>query len=217
MKRNCLLSFLCIIFVVTTWATDEMSLSKALSFTKTATKTSQIILVVGDELSTWNKNASGTWKMVLSSKSGHGKNGFSRNRHEGDGTTPIGSFPILYAFGFDDHSNIAMDYRKITQNSYLSCERDETYNTWVESETQIDGEHLIDYYQYKYAMNIGFNINPTIHGKGTAIFLHIKSYDHWYTAGCISVPENIMKQIFFWAKNGTYIIIVEDESKILEF
>ena len=176
--------------------------------TKTAQMTDQIILVVDHDLTLWNKNVDGSWQMALNSYCGYGKNGMSSNRHAGDKTTPIGSFPILYAFGLVDNPGTAMQYLKITPQSYLSGE-EATYNTWVESDRPLyDSEHLIDYYQYKYAMNIGFNVNPTIYGRGAAIFLHCKSYDRWWTAGCVSVPEDIMLKLLKQSHNGVYIIIV---------
>jgi L,D-peptidoglycan transpeptidase YkuD (ErfK/YbiS/YcfS/YnhG family) len=211
------------ILAVFAWCADDVKIDEAklapkIAATQTATKTDQIMLVAGDEFSAWQKSPKG-WKMIASSMSGHGKNGFSRDRKEGSGTTPVGSFPLLYAFGTAEKSLGSMDYRQITPNSYLSGEADATYNTWVESEKPLSGdsEHLIDYYQYEWAMNIGFNVYPVVPGRGSAIFFHIKSLDHWYTAGCVSVPKDVMVKMIKWAKNGAYIIIVEDYSKLSEF
>ena len=89
-----------------------------------------------------------------------------------------------------------------------------TYNQWVESTRPVAGEHLISYYQYKYAMAIGFNRNPTIYKKGSAIFLHCKSYDHWSTAGCVSVEESVMKRLLIMSRNGVYMIIVRNQNEI---
>ena len=156
---------------------DKSIMSVVVEKTPTAKLTDQIILVIDHNLSLWNKQTDDRWTMEFESYCGYGKNGFSSNRHEGDKTTPIGAFPILYAFGLSDNPGTEMTYKKITPQSYLSGEED-TYNQWVESDRPLEGsEHLIDYYQYKYAMNIGFNINPTIFGRGAAIFLHCKSTD----------------------------------------
>ena len=186
---------------------DKSIMSVIVEKMSTAQLTDQIIFVVDHNLSLWNKQTDGRWTMELESYCGYGKNGFSADRHEGDMTTPIGSFPILYAFGLGDNPGTEMKYRKITPKSYLSGE-EETYNQWVESDKALKGsEHLIDYYQYKYAMNIGFNIDPTVFGRGAAIFLHCKSTDHWWTAGCVSVPEEVMLNLLQKCKNGAYIVI----------
>ena len=184
--------------------------------TQTAKKTSQIILVVDHNLSFWEKNGAGNWIRKLSVYCGYGSNGLNDDRHEGDRTTPIGSFPILHGFGTADNPGSTLQYRKVTRNSYWSGEYS-TYNTWVESARPIGGEHLIDYYQYKYAMAIGFNRNPTVYKKGSAIFLHCKSYDHWSTAGCVSVEESVMKKLLQMSRNGVYMIIVKSQSDITAY
>ena len=194
---------------------DKSIMSDIISKTQTAQKTNQIIFVVDHNLSFWNKNSNG-WTMDFESYCGYGKNGFSINRHSGDQTTPIGSFPMLYAFGLVDNPGTEMTYKKITPRSYLSGE-ESTYNQWIESDVApYDSEHLIDYYQYKYAMNIGFNINPTIYGRGAAIFLHCKSDDRWWTAGCVSVSEDVMLKLLQKSRDGLYIIIVPNLEYLTE-
>ena len=195
---------------------DAESTAKLLKKTGTAGKTSQIILVVDHNLSFWEKDADGDWSRKLSVYCGYGQNGLNDDRHEGDRTTPIGSFPILHAFGIASNPGTTMQYRKVTSNSYWSGEYS-TYNQWVESSRPVGGEHLIDYYQYKYAMAIGFNRNPTVYKKGSAIFLHCKSYDHWYTAGCVSVEEAVMKKLLQMSRNGVYMIIVKNRGDITSY
>ena len=189
------------------------AVANKLSKTAAAQKTKQIILVVDHNISFWEKDAQGHWNRKLSAYCGYGSNGMSTDRHEGDRTTPIGSFPILHGFGIADNPGSAMQYRKVTNNSYWSGEYS-TYNQWVESTRPVAGEHLISYYQYKYAMAIGFNRNPTIYKKGSAIFLHCKSYDHWSTAGCVSVEESVMKRLLIMSRNGVYMIIVRNQNEI---
>lgn len=74
-----------------------------------------------------------------------------------------------------------------------------------------------DYYQYKYAIAIGFNIDPAVYGRGSAIFLHCKSTDHWYTAGCVSLAESNMLYLMQTLANGSYIIIVPDVASIASY
>lgn len=184
---------------------------------KTAEKTSQIITVADHSISLWNKNADGTWAESLSAYCGYGRNGLAEERKEGDGTTPIGSFPLLFAFGKAQNPGTAMTWRSITPNSYWSGVRNSTYNTWVESPTRITGEHLTDYPQYKYACAIGFNTSPTVIGKGSAIFLHCKSANRWSTAGCVSVEESEMVALLRQLRDGAYIIIVPNEYLVMDY
>ena len=190
-----------------------------LSKTRTARKTNQIILVIDHNLTFWNKNSKGTWKKAMDVYCGYGLNGMrlASARREGDKTTPIGAFPMTLAFGLGENPGTKMEYRRITANSYWSGAKDSTYNTWVESPTRISGEHLIDYYQYKYAMAIGFNMNPVVLGRGSAIFLHCKSRDHWYTAGCVSVVEADMLYLMRNVDDGAYMIIVPNEQALADY
>ena len=63
-------------------------------------------------------------------------------------------------------------------------------------------------------MNIGFNINPTVYGKGAANFLHCKSLGRWTSAGCVTIPENYMLDLLRKSHNGEWIIIVRMLTKL---
>ena len=187
--------------------------------TGTSRKTNQIILVSGHNLSFWNKDSSGLWVKKIDVYCGYGKNGFAAasSRKEGSKTTPVGSFPITLAFGSGSNPGTSMTYRRITSKSYWSSANNSTYNTWVESSTPIRGEHLINCSVYKYALAVGFNTNPAVYGRGSAIFLHCKSADHWYTDGCISIQEKYVLSLMKSLKNGAYIIIVPGDSSITSY
>jgi L,D-peptidoglycan transpeptidase YkuD (ErfK/YbiS/YcfS/YnhG family) len=188
-----------------------------LDIMSTAKKTNQIIMVVDHTLTLFSK-ANGKWTKVVSSYCGYGKNGFklANERREGDKTTPVGAFTLPLAFGPGKNPGTSMTYRQITKNSYWSGDYD-TYNTWVESSYRVPGEHLIDYEEYKYAMAIGFNMNPTVYKRGSAIFLHCKSVDRWYTSGCVSVPENVMLTLMKKTKNGAYMVIVPERTMLRNY
>ena len=199
------------------YSLDEVTVQQLLANTRTAQMTDQILLVVDHNFSVWNKTSKGWWERKVDYYCGYGRNGLSANRHAGDKTTPIGSFKILYAFGKAPNPGTSMLYRDITPYSYLSSEYD-TYNTWVESPyRRMSGEHLTDYYQYKYGMDIGFNQNPVVYGKGAAIFLHCKSYDRWWTAGCLSLEEPNMVEVLQLTHDGAYMIIVPRQEDIARY
>ena len=174
-------------------------------------------MVVDHTLTLFSK-ANGKWTKVISSYCGYGKNGFkpASERREGDKTTTVGAFKLPLAFGPGKNPGTSMTYRQITKNSYWSGDYD-TYNTWVESSYRVPGEHLIDYVEYKYAMAIGFNMNPTVYKRGSAIFLHCKSADRWYTSGCVSVPEDVMLTLMKKTKNGAYMVIVPEREMLRNY
>lgn len=204
---------------VTSPATGDDAKAEALAKTLTAQITDQIILVVDHSLALYNKQADGSWKRAMETYCGYGRNGLKawNERHEGDQTTPVGSFPILHAFGISPNPGTQMSWRDVTPNSYWSDEQ-ATYNTWVESATPISGEHLSEYtICYKYAMAVGFNVNPTVYKRGSAIFLHCKNPADWGSAGCVSVEEADMITLLQQCHNGCYMMIVPNEASIANF
>ncbi len=191
-------------------------LRAAVESTATAEKTGQIVLAVDHNLTFWEKAEDGSWRLRMDTYCGYGRNGLveADSRIMGTHTTPIGAFPLTLAFGLGQDPGTGMTYRQITETSYWSAEDDDTYNTWVESEKPLSGEHLIDYYQYKYAVNIGFNLDPPDHSRGCAIFLHCKSTNSWHTAGCVSLTEEDMLELLLALRDGAYMIIVPDAAAL---
>ena len=196
---------------------NNNSLANLIKRSKTAKKTDQILLVVGHNFSRWNKKRNGTWTRDMNCYCGYGAHGLSSNRHEGDMTTPIGSFKVEYAFGKARKPKTKLKWKKITRNSYFSSRYDKTYNTWVESRWPIRGEHLIDINEYQYALFFGFNVRPVKIGRGSAIFLHVKSPRGWKTAGCVSLTKKDMVKVLTGAKKKPYIIIVPNTKSLKKY
>lgn len=188
---------------------NSFLLGKIINNKKIDNNINQVILVNKDKLFFYNKE-NREWKKVLETDCEYGKNGYAVERKEGDCTTPIGTFKLLYAFGTEDNPGTQMEYKKILETSYYSDDIDKPseYNTWIESNKEIRGEHLIEYpLEYHYGIVIGFNVEPVIVGKGSSIFLHCKG-KKGYTAGCIAVDENKMLIILKQLKPGAYIVII---------
>ncbi len=177
----------------------------------------QVILVQDHKLSLWNRtdgeecgcdDVSG-WEMAFEVPCHYGKNGLSADRHDGDGTTPIGLFKVLYCFGNAPDPGAGMTYREVQRTSYWSGEK-EDYNTWVEvepgSREMKRSEYLYKFkISYKYAMAIDFNTNPVVWGKGFAIFIHCDYLDDQTTAGCVAIEEKYMLRLVKECKDGTYL------------
>ncbi|MBQ1886276.1 MAG: L,D-transpeptidase family protein [Bacteroidales bacterium] len=179
-------------------------------------KVKQVILVQDHRLSLWNrvadsqntKNSCG-WEKAFEVPCHYGKNGLNADRHDGDGTTPIGLFKVTLVFGNAPDPGSAMPYRRITPTSWWSGEK-EDYNTWVEVEPgtrdMSRSEHLYRFkISYKYAMAIDFNTNPEVWGKGFAIFIHCDYLDDVTTAGCVALEEQYMLRLVKECKEGTYL------------
>ena len=177
----------------------------------------QVILVQDHKLSLWNRtdgeecgcdDVSG-WEMAFEVPCHYGKNGLSADRRDGDGTTPIGLFKVLYCFGNAPDPGAGMTYREVQRTSYWSGEK-EDYNTWVDlepgSREMKRSEYLYKFkISYKYAMAIDFNTNPVVWGKGFAIFIHCDYLDDQTTAGCVAIEEKYMLRLVKECKEGTYL------------
>lgn len=145
-----------------------------------------------------------------------GKNGLTKEKKEGDLKTPIGTFKLGLIFGTHDEEEIKkycnLQYIKI--NEYLFWIDDinsKYYNQLVDiskvEKEWLSAENLLkNATPYEYAIEIKTNPN-NIPGKGSAIFLHCKRKN--YTAGCISLPKEILVEILKRIDNNTIIKIDE--------
>ena len=191
------------------------ALRAAVENSRTAERSGQIVLVTGHTLTFWCRAEDGSWRKLMDTYCGYGSKGFADadSRKMGSLTTPIGAFPIGIAFGTGTNPGTALEYRQITKNSYWA----DATNGWMESTKKLIGEHLIDYPQYKYAVEIGFNRDPYVPERGSAIFIHCKGSRSWSTAGCVSLREDSMLSLMKQLKPGAYIIIVKEEKDLAEY
>lgn len=126
-------------------------------------------------------------------------------KKEGDLATPSGFYPLPYVFGYNKDIDTKMDFVVLNKNHVWICDTaSEQYNRLIED---IDGiyksnpknERLRRLDQlYKYAIVTGYNMNPTIKGKGSAIYIHIARETNHRTAGCISLSEKEIKELIRW-------------------
>lgn len=175
---------------------------------------SQIIIITGPELGSksgtlrvFNKD-DGRWTEVLATPANFGQTGLvnGATRVSGHLNTPTGIWRIG-TFVFGQHASAPggtkMPYRPITARSWWSAENNSTYNTWVDSSSHVNGEHLQDaQVQYEYGFNTGYNSPPNtvVHGRGTAIFIHCFEPPGnklgKYTHGCIAIAPAVMVRLF---------------------
>jgi len=133
-----------------------------------------------------------------------GYNGFSANRHEGDGTTPAGIFGFVYGFGSQPNPGMrGFSYRRLRPNSCWSGSRAD-YNRWVTRPCTY-GESLWKNRRvaYRHAAVIGFNYRRPVYKKGSGIFLHQQTGGP--TAGCVSLRPEDLVAVLRWIRPGTRI------------
>lgn len=146
----------------------------------------------------------GAWHSVYGPVSAElGVHGLSDNRSEGDGTTPTGAYgfsPTMYGLA-DAAPNAHYAYHHLVCGDWWSGVRDATYNTFQHidcGQTMDNSEALWQATTaYQHFAVIDFNTNPTVIGKGSAIFLH-DSTASGVTAGCVAIAPSALDAVLSW-------------------
>lgn len=124
---------------------------------------------------------------------------------EGDLTTPSGLYGLPFVFGSHRDIETKMDFIEIDKNHVWICDTASAdYNKLIKDDngqyrTNPRNEKLWRADKlYKYAIAIGYNTDPIVKGKGSAIFIHIERAENHRTAGCISIPEERIVELIQW-------------------
>ncbi len=145
-----------------------------------------------------------------------GKMGISNNKREGDSTTPAGSFPLRKVFYRADKINrnsikTSLPVEAITQHDgWCDDPNNAEYNKKVK--LPFAGSHEKLWREddaYDLIIVVGYNDNPVIKGKGSAIFIHInKKFPP--TTGCISFSKKDLLTILATLSSKPLIQISTD-------
>ena len=126
-----------------------------------------------------------------------GKNGVTSYKKEGDLKTPIGTFPLKYVMYRSDRikkprTNLPVH---VIKKDHICCDdiNNSNYNKIFQTKNFKLGEKLWRKdHLYDILIVIGYNYDPTIKGKGSAIFLHLSEKKTTATKGCIAVQKEFM-------------------------
>jgi len=121
-----------------------------------------------------------------------GKNGVSVDKKEDDGATPAGCFPIRKIFYRSDKiQKPASPFETIEltkDDGWCDEISDSKYNQLVKLPYEGSHENLWRKDNlYDIIVVLGYNDNPPVSGKGSAIFIHIARPEFTPTAGCIAL------------------------------
>lgn len=129
-----------------------------------------------------------------------GRGGRRRDKREGDGATPIGTYSLRRVHFRPDRvarPKTRLPLRALTPNDgWCDDPQDARYNTLiplpspVRHETMWREDHL-----YDLVVEIGYNDAPAIPNKGSAIFLHVVRTDFNPTQGCVAIPRDELAQL----------------------
>jgi len=153
----------------------------------------------------------GKWRQVLSAADGRiGYGGLvaPKKRHQGTGTTPLGTVRLISAFGRHPRGDgWGLPYRRIHQGDYwVEDNGSRFYNRyrnkaqggfrwWLPASAENSSERLRDFkVPYEYSVVTGYNHSQVRH-RGAGIFLHVNGSGA--TAGCVSAPRALLRQLMW--------------------
>lgn len=127
-------------------------------------------------------------------------------RRQGTGTTPLGTYPLPWAFGTHaPRPGWGLRYREIRRGDFwvqdnasdyynrYRAKRQGGFRWWLPPSDPNSSERLTDYgRQYEYSVVVGFNMGQVRH-RGSGIFLHVNG--RGATAGCVSAPRRFLRAL----------------------
>ena len=148
------------------------------------------LIVTSDKEGAWLDWGAGKKRAAI------GPGGIALKGGEGDGITPRGSFAIRGVFYRADrvkNLQIALPLWKIAKDDgWCDAPDDPHYNMLVKLPYPASAEQMWrEDHLYDVVAVIGFNDDPVVAGKGSAIFLHVAREDFAPTEGCValSLPD----------------------------
>jgi L,D-peptidoglycan transpeptidase YkuD (ErfK/YbiS/YcfS/YnhG family) len=125
-----------------------------------------------------------------------GRYGVLVDKKEGDGGTPVGCFPLRRVYYRSDRlekPETMLPITALTSNDgWCDDLKDANYNKFVKLPYSASYENLWrEDNLYDVIIILGYNDNPPVPGKGSAIFMHVARPSYSPTAGCIalSLPD----------------------------
>jgi L,D-peptidoglycan transpeptidase YkuD (ErfK/YbiS/YcfS/YnhG family) len=141
-----------------------------------------------------------------------GKGGVRADKREGDHASPAGTFPLLKVFYRADRlepPQTALPLAPLQRNDgWVDAVADPNYNRAVALPYPASHEELWrEDGLYDLIVVIGYNIDPVVAGRGSAIFLHVAQPDYAGTEGCIAVAREVLIPLLGLLGPGSTITI----------
>jgi L,D-peptidoglycan transpeptidase YkuD (ErfK/YbiS/YcfS/YnhG family) len=138
-----------------------------------------------------------------------GRNGLRKDRREGDGTTPIGTFrigPVMY--GNAPNPGVKFRYHRLRCGDWwVEDPRSPAYNTFrhvacgVQPPFRTTTPDMSKSPRaYPFLAVIEFNMHPVVPGRGSGILLHAQTGRA--TNGCVSLPRADLVRVLRWLEPG---------------
>lgn len=183
-----------------------------------ADQADQLVAVAGTEgcqaqVYYLKRSQTGDWQLEWSEEAVIGRNGIRKDKREGDGCTPAGTYRFTMAFGLLDDPETILPYHKIQQGDYWVDDPESPYYNQLVNTAQVpvdwtSAENMAaSYPAYHYGLVLSYNQECTP-GLGSAIFLHcFTAAPDNGSAGCIRLPQERVKELLQSVTEHTRIVI----------
>lgn len=145
-----------------------------------------------------------------------GKNGFSRDKREGDNCTPLGVFPLRECWWRADKlgqiPKTGLPLRQTQpDDGWCDAPQNARYNKPVKLPFAASHEKMWrDDDVYDVVVPLGYNDDPVLDGKGSAIFIHVARPGYAGTEGCVALALPDLLEILAQVDSDTVIEIRPD-------
>lgn len=142
-----------------------------------------------------------------------GKAGFTSNKQEGDNATPIGRFALRECWfrpdKFDTPPATGLPVRPIHKDDvWCDDPKSSEYNLHQKEPFMASHEKLWrEDGRYDLIVPMGYNDDPPIAGKGSAIFWHIAADDYRGTEGCVALSMPDFLEILAQVDEKTHLCV----------
>lgn len=164
---------------------------------------------------TLTSNSDGAWLTwgTIKARAAIGSKGIAYKGWEGDGVTPRGSLPvreILYRADRILKPQTLLPIRPILKDDgWCDAPEDPNYNRFVKLPYATSTEHMWrEDHLYDLVAVLGYNDDPVVPGKGSAIFLHLAHPDYSHTQGCIALAYEDARAAIAQLRPGDQVVIV---------
>ena len=122
-------------------------------------------------------------------------------KREGDGYTPRGVFGLGPVFGYAATASTRMPYRQaMAEDAWVDEPSSPRYNQWVKGIPAKESHEKMRRADglYQLGVVVGYNTDPVIAGRGSAIFLHVWKGPGQATSGCVAMALPDLEQVVGW-------------------
>jgi L,D-peptidoglycan transpeptidase YkuD (ErfK/YbiS/YcfS/YnhG family) len=142
-----------------------------------------------------------------------GRAGLSRDKREGDGATPVGTWPlrvVLYRPDRVSRPDTTLPVRAIdADDGWCDDPTHADYNRPVRLPHPASCEKMWrDDHLYDVVVVLGHNDSPPLPGLGSAIFLHVADPDGKATQGCVALALGDLLELLKLCRPGDRLVVV---------